>query len=93
MGQTQTIGKTATTVRCQDDLFVIRYHQTDVVTFDKHKIELDSGGWDTATTKTRMNQTSNQFGLGFQVFQKEFKWFVDFKDKTLDFFDGMILNR
>ena len=93
MAQQSIIGKTATTIRNKDDLFVIRYHQTDIVTFDKHKIELRSGGWETATTKTRMNQTSNQFGLGYQVFQKDYKWFVDFNEQTIDFSDDMILNR
>jgi hypothetical protein len=93
MGQTQTIGKTATTVYTQNGYTFVKYHRTDVVMFNHHSIVLNSGGWDTATTKNRMNQTSNQFDLGFQVFQKDWNWFVDFKGDTLEFSDGMLLDR
>ena len=72
---------------------VIRYHTTDVVRFNDEEITLNSGGWQTVTTKVRMNQASNQFGLGFGVYQNKFNWFVDFQGATLDFKDGMILKR
>ena len=40
-----------------------------------------------------MNQTSNQFDLGFKVYQKNFDWFGDYKGKTYDFNDDMTLLR
>jgi len=41
-----------------------------------------------------MNQTSNQFDLDFGVYQKDYEWFVDTpKGETLDFFDGIIIDR
>jgi hypothetical protein len=76
MGQTQTIGRTATKVEHRGLETFVRYHNTDVVQFDSLYITLDTGGWETATTKLRMNQTSNQFNLGFSVYQKDFQWFV-----------------
>ena len=93
MSQQHTIGKVATTVKTRDGWTIITYHQTDVVKFNGEEIILDSGGWQTATTKTRMNQTSNQFDLGFGVFQKDYQWFVDFKGQTIDFCDGLVLQR
>ena len=93
MPQTQTIGKTATSVYTEDGYTTVRYHATEVVQFNSELIVLNSGGWDTATTKNRMNQASHQFGLDYRVFQKDFDWFVDFKNQTLEFFDGIELVR
>jgi hypothetical protein len=76
MSQTQTIGRTATKVEHRGLETFVRYHNTDVVQFDSLYITLDTGGWETATTKLRMNQASNQFNLGFSVYQKDFQWFV-----------------
>ena len=76
MGQTQTIGRTATKVEHLGKNTLVWYHSTPVVQFDTDYILLDTGGWETATTKLRMNQASNQFGLGYQVYQKDYRWYV-----------------
>ena len=76
MGQTHTIGRTATKVEHRGLETFVRYHNTDVVQFDSLYITLNTGGWETATTKLRMNQASNQFGLGYQVYQKDYRWYV-----------------
>lgn len=78
MAQQGTIGKHMTTVefRKLDSRTFVRYWSTDVVQFDDRWVTLDHGNWMTATTKVRMNQTANQFGLGFNVYQKNFEWFV-----------------
>ena len=72
---------------------VVRYHQTEVVRFNNRRIFLNSNGHQTQTTKLRMNQASNQYGLGFVVYQKDFNWFVDFKGETIPFTDEMVLVR
>lgn len=87
MGQIQTIGKVATSVK-RDEMGVLRvtYHATDVVTvFPDGEIILNTGGYFSHTTKTRMNQAANQFSLGFQVWQKNFEWFVDCDGETIPF--------
>lgn len=91
MTQTHTIGRTATTIRTEDEDLVVRYHWTDVVMVrDGKMVTLNSGGYQTATTKVRMNQTANQYDLGFTVYQKNFQWFVDTAHEgTLDFYDGI----
>ena len=87
MGQNSTIGRTATTISVDGQkhhrVITVTYHQTQVVEAGPSIIYLRTGGWRTATTKARMNQTSNQFGLGFEVFQKDFDWFVRHPDGTV----------
>lgn len=54
----------------------VTYHETNVVTFDAKQITLRTGGWDSVTTRRKMNQASNQFGLGFGVYRESGKSFV-----------------
>ena len=93
MAQLYQIGTHKTVVFTEGTWTKVVYHSTPVVKFNYGSIILNSGGWDTLTTKTRMNQTSNQFDLGFKVYQKNFDWFVDYKGKTYDFSDDMTLLR
>jgi len=94
MAQQSIIGSHKTTVSTNNGTTRVKYHNTDVVSFDQDKITLDTGGWKTVTTKTRMNQTSNQFNLGYRVYQRNFEWFVDYKDQTYKLTNGvLILNR
>jgi len=92
MAQQNKIGKTATSVKQgADGSISVRYHATEVVRVDPDGvIHLDTGGWTTNTTKTRMNQTANQFGLGFHVYQENFEWFVRLKDRYIQFERGKL---
>ncbi len=71
---------------------VVQYHATNVVEVENGIVRLNSGGWHTATTKKRMNQASQEFNLGFAVYQKQREWFVEFGGETLEYFDGMTLD-
>lgn len=94
MAQQHQIGSHRTNIFQGDGYTCVKYHNTNVVKFNDNKIVLNSGGWWTPTTKNRMNQTSNQFGLGFRVFQKDFVWFVDYQGATIKFGKyNMILSR
>ena len=85
MARSNRIGTHCTTIRHEIDLVNpdrgnithVTFHSTDVVTFDDLTVKLDNGGYWTATTKVRMNQVANEFGLGFQVYQHKGVWFVD----------------
>ena len=61
-------------------------------------IEIFDGGWQSNTTKSRLNAILAGFGCpGDGVFQKNFDWFVTFTDcknqkVTVPFFSGMRLN-
>lgn len=94
MGQMKWIGKRATKVTTEFGTTTVRYHETDVVTFDAETITLKTGGWRTATTKNRMNQTANQYDLRFIVYQEKFEWFVRTAFHTIPFGgDTLVLKR
>lgn len=89
MAQQQTIGTHCTSVDFSPmfRILSVKYHGTEVVKVSpgQKKIILDTGGWFTNTTKTRMNQASNQFNLGYTVYQKNKQWFTDYKGETYAF--------
>jgi hypothetical protein len=72
----------------------VQYHYTRVVEWNSREIILNTGGWETPTTKNRMNQTSNQFNLGFSVYQKNHNWYVSYKGEDIKFEgDKVVLDR
>ena len=100
MTQTQRISRNNTTVWEDESTgeTCVTLHATTVFRHNPktRTVTLNSGGWLTVTTKTRMNQAANQFGLDFSVYQKgkdvstdEPSWFVRVGERTLDFTDGM----
>jgi hypothetical protein len=93
MAQTAICRGTGVTIRADGGDTVVQHHNTITVRWNAKRIVLHSGFWQTATTKLHMNQASNQFGLGFQVWQKNHEWFVSHNGETREFEDGMILGR
>lgn len=88
--KSKRIGNNTLEIIYSDGSKAIRLHDTNVVTFKKDKIILDSGGWRTNTTKARINQYSP-----FTVYQKDFDWFVVVNNdwsKLIPFKDGMKLS-
>lgn len=57
-------------------------------------IKLHDGGWQSNTTKSRLNAILNEHGCpGEGIFQKQFEWFMRLSDGTvIPFFSGMRLN-
>jgi hypothetical protein len=56
-------------------------------------MELFDGGWQSNTTKSRLNALLQAFGMeGEYVFQKNFQWFLNYNGFTIPFFSGMRLN-
>ena len=64
-----------------------------IATFDHNlkAIKLSSCGYETVTTKSRLNAILSEVKYGCKVFQKNFVWFVGYNKQTLMFWDGMIL--
>jgi len=55
-------------------------------------IELFDGGWQSNTTKSRLNAILQEFGIaGERVYQKNFTWFVNYNGFPIPFFSGMRL--
>ena len=81
----QVINGFKTRVLTDEDKTRVFFHDTPVVSFNEKTIELNTGGWRTRSTKVRMNQASQEFGLGFRVFQKKGDWYIDYLGKKLAF--------
>ncbi len=94
MAQTSRLTNYRTTVTHENDVTAVTYVNTVVVRFTKSWIALNSDGWTTPTTKNNMNRASNQFGLGFSVFQSAFVWYVKKPNGTVvPFEDNMVFFR
>jgi hypothetical protein len=91
MPQMMRVSRNNTAVGNSPNALSVTLHSTVVVLVDRASgvVHLDSGGWRTTTTKNRMNQASNEYGLGFQVSQKDGAWTVYTKGEALPFSDGM----
>ena len=56
-------------------------------------IELFDGGYQSKTTKSRLNAILKAHGIGGEyIFQKKGQWFLNFQDGPIPFFSGMRLN-
>ena len=71
------------------DSMGIKYYQTVIVTYViDGSIVLDSGGYQTYTTKSHMNSV---LPPGVQVYQRQHDWYVQTPEGERGFTDGMIL--
>ena len=70
-------------------------HRTAIAVWD-HKnqaLKLNTGGWYSVTTKSRLNAILQELITGARVFQRDFNWFLSYNNLTVDFNDGMILSQ
>ena len=71
----------------------IYLHGHLIATFDHNlrAVKIDSCGYQTNTTKSRLNALLEEVKWGCKVFQKNWDWFVSYNDQVASFWDGMIL--
>ena len=61
--------------------------------YEDKELTLFDGGWQSNTTKSRLNALCNELATGFGVFQKNWEWYVsDFQKTVVDFTDGITVN-
>ena len=68
-------------------------HRTAIAVYD-HKneaLKLNTGGYTTNTTKSRLNAILSEIFVGACVYQKNWDWFFNYNNQTHDFIDGMII--
>ena len=69
---------------------LVYLHGNHIATIGETFITLFDGGWQSNTTKSRLNAILAENGrVGDCVFQKNFKWF--FRSTDTPFFSGMML--
>ena len=66
-------------------------HQIATLDHNTKAIKLSSCGYETNTTKSRLNAILEEVKYGCRVFQKNFVWFVNYNNQNLMFWDGMTL--
>ena len=68
-------------------------HRTAIAVYDHNlkAVKLNSGGWHSNTTKSRLNAILQELIAGARVYQKNFNWFLSYHNVDVDFWDGMIL--
>ena len=84
-----------TTVITEDDISTVMLHGNHIATYyhDTKELALFDGGWQSNTTKSRLNALCYEFATGFGVFQKNWEWFVsDFSNSKKEFADGITVN-
>ena len=76
-----------------NDISDVYLHGNLIARVYAHSIELMDGGYQSNTTKSRINAILKVHGLpGESVFQKNFQWFLNFQGNAIPFFSGMRLN-
>ena len=68
-------------------------HRTAIATYDHNTkaVKLNTGGWHSNTTKSRLNAILQGLIGCASVYQKNWNWFLSYNNSTHDFNDGMIL--
>ena len=73
----------------------IYLHGNHIATYNYalKELSLYDGGWQSVTTKSRLNALLFEFATGFSVFQKNWDWYVsDFQKTVIDFTNGMTID-
>ena len=66
-------------------------HQIATLDHNTNALKISSCGYETVTTKSRLNAILDETNYGCKVFQKNWNWFVSKYNQTVDFVDGMII--
>ena len=85
-----------------DGASVVYLHGNRIAEIGDDYLTLFDGGWQSKTTKSRLNALLSEFGYTCgtkreYVFQKQFEWFVNFFNaksnqiEVVPFVDGMVL--
>ena len=83
-----------TMVRVSREVVEIFLHGNHIATYfhDDRKLQIFDGGWQSNTTKSRLNALLDEFDYGSWVFQKNWDWFLarNFNPShKVDFTSGM----
>ena len=87
---------TSVTYHQSENLSEVRLHGHLIAWYDHSngKLALSSCGWETVTTKSRLNALLYETFTGHKIIQKDFAWYVsDFQGKKVDFYDGQIVTK
>lgn len=89
-------GNTSVSFNEEENVSIVRLHGNKIAEVGDNFIRLFDGGWQSNTTKSRLNAILAEHGDdGDRVFQKNFDWFVNINTvqgiTTVPFFSSMRL--
>ena len=76
----------------ETETVIVRLHGNKIAEIDDSSMTIFDGGWQTTTTKSRLNALINTFcnGVTDGVFQKNYQWFIKDNNVTREFENGYI---
>ena len=89
-------GNTSVFFYPEENVSEVRLHGNLIAWLDhsKQSLGISSCGYETVTTKSRLNALLYEFNTGMKVIQKNFEWYVkDFQGKKVSFYDGQIVTK
>jgi len=91
-GSTNWAGSNTTvTKNANNGNVTVLLHGNHIATIANDFVAIYDGGWQSNTTKSRLNALLNEFRPQTQVFQKNFQWFISYAGKTFDFVSGSLV--
>ena len=80
-----------------ENLSEVRLHGNLIAWYDhtKQTLGLSSCGWETVTTKSRLNALLHECFYGYTISQKNYVWYISkpLDKKIHEFYDGMIVTK
>ncbi len=79
-----------TSVTTDDGVSTVYLHGNKIAEVGDQFVRIFDGGWQSNTTKSRLNAIINEFCCSFTdgVFQKDFAWYIKDNKVTHDFTNG-----
>ena len=84
-------GNTEVTYSPERDASYVMLHGHHIATIGDTFLELYTCGYQTNTTKSRLNAILKVHGNGARIFQRNFEWFLNDMTATVPFTEGMVL--
>ena len=71
---------------------LVYLHGNHIATVTDDDVRIFDGGWQTNTTKSRLNVIINEFcdGVTDGVFQKNYQWFIKDNNEVVEFESGYV---
>ena len=80
-----------TSVITEDGVSEVRLHGNLIAKVGDDFVTIFDGGWQSNTTKSRLNAICNEFRPQAGVFQKNFDWFIRHGNAIFPFYSGSLI--
>ena len=80
------------------EIIFVTLHNTDIAKITKYRngctdTDINTGGFNTVTTRRRINEVSKAFRLGYHVYQKDYQLYADHEGNTYPFNRTILLQQ